>query len=108
MIEKLSFVVGKKGQLVVSPAELARYVEENLHYLVVEESLEFRRMYVYKNGVKDYIVQISTIREAVSILYITHFTFKGMLWFCVNKLLKFDDDNGRWLYNRIVPFRYSN
>ncbi|MBR0185285.1 MAG: hypothetical protein IJQ24_04585 [Synergistaceae bacterium] len=96
MIEKPSFVVEKKGQLVVSPAELARYVEENLHYLVVEESLEFRRMYVYKNGVyclesregftgimhgfvKDYIVQISTIREAVSILYITHFTFKGML-----------------------------
>ena len=77
--------------------------------------MDFRRFYVYKNGfycpefregftgimhgfVNDYIVPISAIREAVSILYISRFTFKGMLWLCVNKLPNFDDNSGRWVY----------
>ena len=91
VIRKPPFVVERKGQLVVSPTELGEYVEKHLHYLAVEESLEFRRMYVYHNGVyrpvsregftgmvrgfvKDYdyhLVKMSAINETVNALYTT-------------------------------------
>ena len=36
------------------------------------------------------------------------FIFKGLLWFCMNKLPKFGGDNGQWVYNRIIPFYCPN
>lgn len=36
------------------------------------------------------------------------FTYKGMLWFCMNKLTKFGGDNGRWVYERIIPIECVN
>ena len=91
VIRKPPFVVERKGHLVVSPTELGEYVEKHQHYLAVEESLEFRRMYVYHNGVyrpvsregftgmvrgfvKDYdyhLVKMSAINETVTALYTT-------------------------------------
>ena len=29
-------------------------------------------------------------------------TFRGLLWFCMNKLPKFSGDTGRWVYDRIM------
>ena len=91
VIRRPPFIVERKGQLVVSPSELGEYIEKHQHYLAVEESLEFRRMYVYRNGVyrpvskegftgmvrgfvKDYdynLVKMSAINETVSALYTT-------------------------------------
>ena len=91
VIRKPPFIVERKGQLVVSPTELGEYVEKHQHYLAIEESLEFRRMYVYDNGVyrpvsrerftgmvrgfvKDYdyhLVKMSAINETVTALYTT-------------------------------------
>ena len=31
------------------------------------------------------------------------FTYKGLLWFCMNRLPKFGGDNGQWVYDRIIP-----
>lgn len=36
------------------------------------------------------------------------FTYKGLLWFCMNKAPKFGGDNGEWVYNRIMLVRCEN
>lgn len=36
------------------------------------------------------------------------FTYKGLLWFCMNKAPKFGGDNGEWVYNRIMLVRCDN
>jgi len=36
------------------------------------------------------------------------FTYNGLLWFCMNRLPKFGDDNGQWVYNRIMVVRCPN
>ena len=30
------------------------------------------------------------------------FTFNGLLWLCMNRLLKFGRDDGKWVYDRIM------
>lgn len=32
------------------------------------------------------------------------FTYDGFSWFCMNRLPRFGGDNGRWVYDRIIPF----
>lgn len=36
------------------------------------------------------------------------FTYNGLLWFCMNRLLKFGGDDGQWVYNRIMVVRCPN
>ncbi len=36
------------------------------------------------------------------------FVYKGMMWFCTNKLPKFGGDRGDWVYDRIITFRCDN
>ncbi len=36
------------------------------------------------------------------------FTYKGLLWFCMNQLPKFGGDDGKWVYDRIIPFLCPN
>ena len=36
------------------------------------------------------------------------FVYKGLLWFCMNKLPKFGGDNGQWVYDRIIPVHCPN
>ncbi len=36
------------------------------------------------------------------------FIFKGIVWFCCNKLPKFGGDKGDWVYDRIIPFECNN
>lgn len=34
------------------------------------------------------------------------FKYKGLLWFCMNRLPKFGGDDGQWVYDRIIPVHY--
>ena len=36
------------------------------------------------------------------------FIFKGLLWFAMNRLPKFGGDDGKWVYDRIIPFECKN
>ena len=36
------------------------------------------------------------------------YTYSGMLWFCMNRLPKFGGDDGRWVYERILPIHCVN
>lgn len=36
------------------------------------------------------------------------FTYKGLLWFCMNRLPKFGGDNGKWVYDRIMVVHCPN
>lgn len=36
------------------------------------------------------------------------FTYKGLLWFCMNKLPKFGGDDGKWVYDRIMEVDCKN
>lgn len=36
------------------------------------------------------------------------FVYKGMLWYCTNKLPKFGGDRGDWVYDRIITLRCDN
>lgn len=36
------------------------------------------------------------------------FIYKGLMWFCTNKLPKFGGDRGDWVYDRIITFRCDN
>lgn len=36
------------------------------------------------------------------------YTYSGMLWFCMNRLPKFGGDDGKWVYNRILPIHCIN
>jgi P4 family phage/plasmid primase-like protien len=36
------------------------------------------------------------------------FTYKGLLWFCMNKLPKFGGDDGKWVYERIMEVDCNN
>lgn len=36
------------------------------------------------------------------------YKYKGFLWFCTNELPKFGGDRGKWVYERIIPFRCSH
>ena len=37
-----------------------------------------------------------------------HFTYGGLLWFCMNRLPKFGGDDGEWVYNRIMVVKCPN
>lgn len=36
------------------------------------------------------------------------FVYKGLLWYCTNKLPKFGGDRGDWVYDRIITLRCDN
>jgi len=36
------------------------------------------------------------------------YTYSGMLWFCMNRLPKFGGDDGKWVYDRILPIHCIN
>lgn len=36
------------------------------------------------------------------------YVYKGLLWYCTNKLPKFGGDRGGWVYNRIIVLRCDN
>jgi len=36
------------------------------------------------------------------------FTYKGYLWFCMNRLPKFGGDDGKWVYDRIIVVKCLN
>lgn len=36
------------------------------------------------------------------------FTYKGLLWFCMNRLPKFGGDDGKWVYDRIMQVECKN
>lgn len=36
------------------------------------------------------------------------FIFKGVMWFCGNKLAKFGGDKGDWVYNRVIIIKCDN
>ncbi len=36
------------------------------------------------------------------------FVYKGLLWFCTNRLPKFGGDRGNWVYDRIITLRCDN
>ena len=36
------------------------------------------------------------------------FVYTGLLWFCMNRLPKFGGDDGKWVYDRIIPFHCPN
>ena len=36
------------------------------------------------------------------------YTYSGMLWFCMNRLPKFGGDDGKWVYERILPIHCIN
>lgn len=36
------------------------------------------------------------------------FIYKGMMWFCTNRLPKFGGDRGEWVYDRIITFSCNN
>ena len=36
------------------------------------------------------------------------YTYKGLLWFCMNKLPKFGGDDGQWVYDRIMVVKCQN
>lgn len=36
------------------------------------------------------------------------FTYKGILWFCMNRLPKFGGDDGKWVYERIIVLNCDN
>lgn len=36
------------------------------------------------------------------------YTYKGLLWFCMNRLPKFGGDDGQWVYDRIMVIRCPN
>ena len=36
------------------------------------------------------------------------FTYNGLLWFCMNRLPKFSGDDGKWVYERIMPIECKN
>ena len=36
------------------------------------------------------------------------YTYSGMLWFCMNRLPKFGGDDGKWVYDRILPIHCVN
>ncbi len=36
------------------------------------------------------------------------YTFSGLLWFCMNRLPKFGGDDGKWVYERIMPIHCVN
>ena len=36
------------------------------------------------------------------------FRYKGLFWFCMNKLPNFGGDRGPWVYERIIPFECNN
>ncbi|MDE5620587.1 MAG: PriCT-2 domain-containing protein [Ruminococcus sp.] len=37
-----------------------------------------------------------------------NYKYNGFLWFCTNELPKFGGDRGKWVYERIIPFRCSH
>ena len=37
-----------------------------------------------------------------------HFTYNGLLWFCMNRLPKFGGDDGDWVYDRIMVVKCPN
>lgn len=37
-----------------------------------------------------------------------YFTYKGVLWFCMNDLPKFGGDGGKWVYDRIIIIPCNN
>lgn len=36
------------------------------------------------------------------------FVYKGMMWFCTNRLPKFGGDRGDWVYDRVITFSCNN
>lgn len=36
------------------------------------------------------------------------FTYKGLFWFCMNRLPKFGGDDGKWVYDRIMQVNCNN
>jgi P4 family phage/plasmid primase-like protien len=36
------------------------------------------------------------------------FVYNGLLWFCMNELPKFGGDDGKWVYDRIIPIHCPN
>lgn len=36
------------------------------------------------------------------------FIYDGLLWFCMNRLPKFGDDNGQWVYDRMIQIECKN
>lgn len=36
------------------------------------------------------------------------FVYNGLLWFCMNRLPRFGGDNGRWVYERIIPIECTH
>lgn len=36
------------------------------------------------------------------------FKYKGLFWFCMNRLPNFGGDRGKWVYERIIPFLCDN
>lgn len=37
-----------------------------------------------------------------------NYKYNGFLWFCTNELPRFGGDRGKWVYERIIPFRCSH